>query len=108
MWTSPGAQRPARSAFYPKANFANAGYEVPETWDELIRLSRRIVEDGWSPWCLAFESGFPFNGWPGTDLIESLVLSASGPDVYDGWSDGRIGFSDPAVATGAHTADSLR
>ena len=93
--------------FYPKAAFDDAGYDVPETWDELIGLSRRIVDDGRSPWCLAFESGFPFSGWPGTDLIESLVLSASGPDVYDGWSDGRIGFSDPAVATGAHMADSL-
>ena len=93
--------------FYPKAAFAAAGYEVPATWDELIGLSHRMVDDGRSPWCMAFESGFPFSGWPGTDLIESLVLSSSGPDVYDGWSEGRIGFSDPAVATGAHMADSL-
>ena len=93
--------------FYPKAAFAAAGYEVPATWDELIGLSRRIAEDGRSPWCMAFESGFPFNGWPGTDLIESLVLISAGPSVYDGWSDGRIGFSDPDVAAGARMADSL-
>ena len=93
--------------FYPKAAFAAAGYEVPATWDELIELSRQIVEDGRSPWCVAFESGFPFSGWPGTDLIESLVLISSGPSVYDAWSDGRIAFSDPGVATGARMADSL-
>jgi len=86
VWTSPGAQRPARSAFYPTAAFADAGYQVPETWDELIRLSRRIVEDGRSPWCMAFESGFPFNGWPGTDLIESLVLSASASARWRSWT----------------------
>ncbi|MDJ0767817.1 MAG: extracellular solute-binding protein [Ilumatobacter sp.] len=93
--------------FYPKAAFNAAGYEVPATWDELFALSRRIVDDGRSPWCVAFESGFPFNGWPGTDLIESMVLISGGADVYDGWSDGRIAFTDPAVVEGARLADSL-
>ncbi|NNE11171.1 MAG: carbohydrate ABC transporter substrate-binding protein, partial [Ilumatobacter sp.] len=93
--------------YYPKAAFATAGYEIPETWDELMALSRRIVDDGGSPWCVAFESGFPFNGWPGTDLIESLVLRSAGTEVYDGWATGDVAFTDPEIERSAQLADSL-
>jgi hypothetical protein len=93
--------------YYPKSAFDAAGYQVPATWDDLMALSRELVDDGESPWCVAFESGFPFNGWPGTDLIESLVLRTAGPDSYDGWADGTIGFSDPVIAPGARLADDL-
>ena len=58
--------------FYPKAEFREAGYEIPNTWDELVALSHQIVADGGTPWCFGFESGAG-SGWPGTDFIESLV-----------------------------------
>ena len=52
--------------WYPKAAFDEAGYEVPETWDELLALSDEIVAAGSSPWCIGFESGGD-SGWPATD-----------------------------------------
>lgn len=52
--------------WYPKDDFDAAGYEVPETWDDLIALSDQIVADGSTPWCVGFESEGA-TGWPATD-----------------------------------------
>ena len=41
--------------WYPKDDFDAAGYEVPETFDDLIALSDQIVADGGTPWCVGFE-----------------------------------------------------
>ena len=92
--------------FYPKAEFEAAGYEVPATWDELIALSRQIVADGGTPWCFGFASGFA-SGWPGSDLIESLVLRVGGIDTYDAWTAGDVGFASPAVIEAGRLADAL-
>ena len=91
--------------FYPKAEFREAGYDIPKTWAELIALSDRIVADGGTPWCFGFESGNG-TGWPGTDLIESLVLRVGGVDVYDAWTRGEIGFASPAVTEAGGLAES--
>src|SRR5690606_12455750 len=70
--------------WYPKAAFDEAGYEVPETWDDLIALSDQIVEDGSTPWCVGFGSEGS-TGWPATDWMEDIMLRTAGPDVYDQW-----------------------
>ena len=92
--------------FYPKAEFEEAGYAIPASWDQLIALSDRIVADGGTPWCFAFASG-DASGWPGTDLIESLVLRVGGADTYDAWVAGEIGFTSPAVMEAGRLADEL-
>jgi alpha-glucoside transport system substrate-binding protein len=92
--------------FYPKAEFEAAGYEVPTTWDELVALSDRIVADGDTPWCFGFESGGA-SGWPGTDLIESLVLRVGGVATYDEWMAGEIPFTSRAVMEAGRLADQL-
>ncbi len=92
--------------YYPKAEFEQAGYQVPTTWAELLALSDRIVADGRTPWCFAFESDAA-SGWPGTDLVESLVLRHGGVDNYDAWTRGEIGFSNPVVIEAGRLADAL-
>jgi alpha-glucoside transport system substrate-binding protein len=82
--------------WYPADDFEAAGYEVPETWDDLIALSDQIVEDGGTPWCAGFESGGA-TGWPATDWMEDIMLATAGPDVYDQWATHEIPFDDPAV-----------
>jgi DNA-binding SARP family transcriptional activator/ABC-type glycerol-3-phosphate transport system substrate-binding protein len=82
--------------WYVPDRFAAAGYEVPETWDELLALSDRIVADGGTPWCLAVNSA-DATGWPATDLVEDLLLRDSGPEVYDAWVAGEVPFAHPAV-----------
>jgi alpha-glucoside transport system substrate-binding protein len=86
--------------WYPKDDFDAAGYEVPETWDELLALSDQIKADGASPWCVGFESGGA-TGWPATDWMEDIMLRTAGPDVYDEWVSHEIPFNDDAVKTAA-------
>jgi len=71
----------------PKA-FAAKGYQVPKTWDELIALQTKIKSDGGKPWCIALESQAA-SGWPGSDWVKEIVLSQSGPTVYDAWWQGK-------------------
>jgi alpha-glucoside transport system substrate-binding protein len=86
--------------WYPKAAFDEAGYEVPETWDDLVALSDQIVEDGGTPWCVGYESEGA-TGWPATDWMEDIMLRTAGSDVYDQWVNHEIPFDDPAVVEAA-------
>jgi alpha-glucoside transport system substrate-binding protein len=82
--------------WYDPAEFDSAGYEIPETWDDMIALSDQIVADGNVPWCLGMESG-DATGWVGTDWVEDIMLRTAGADVYDQWITHGIPFTDPAV-----------
>jgi alpha-glucoside transport system substrate-binding protein len=84
--------------WYPKDDFDAAGYEVPETWDDLIALSDQIVADGGTPWCVGFESEGS-TGWPATDWMEDIMLRTAGVDTYDQWVNHEIPFNDEAVVT---------
>ncbi|MBX3577574.1 MAG: carbohydrate ABC transporter substrate-binding protein [Rhizobiaceae bacterium] len=82
--------------WYVPENFEEAGYEVPETWEEMMALSDQIVEDGGVPWCIGLGSGGA-TGWPATDWVEDIMLRTQTPDVYDKWTTNAIPFNDPAV-----------
>jgi alpha-glucoside transport system substrate-binding protein len=82
--------------WYPKDDFDAAGYEVPQTWDEMIALSDQIVADGGTPWCVGFQSEGS-TGWPATDWMEDIMLATAGQDVYTQWVEHAIPFTDPAV-----------
>jgi alpha-glucoside transport system substrate-binding protein len=82
--------------WYSPKQFEAAGYEIPQTWDEMIALSDQIVADGKTPWCLGMEGGNS-SGWPGTDWIEDIVLQAEGPDFYDQWVQHEVPFNAPQV-----------
>jgi alpha-glucoside transport system substrate-binding protein len=84
--------------WYPADNFEEAGYEVPETWDDLIALSDQIVEDGGTPWCVGFQSEGS-TGWPATDWMEDIMLRTAGVDAYDQWVSHELPFTDEAVVT---------
>jgi alpha-glucoside transport system substrate-binding protein len=84
--------------WYSPAAFAEAGYEIPETWQELLDLSQQIVDDGGVPWCVGAESGGA-TGWVLTDWTEDIMLRTAGPEVYDQWVNHEIPFNDPAVQT---------
>ena len=88
--------------WYPKDDFDKAGYEVPETWDDLLALSDQIKADGGTPWCVGFESGTA-TGWPATDWMEDIVLRTAGPEVYDQWVSHEIPFTDDAIVEAART-----
>lgn len=82
--------------WYVPENFEDAGYEVPETMEDLKALTEQIVADGGTPWCIGLGSGGA-TGWPATDWVEDLMLRTQPPEVYDQWVTNAIPFSDPAV-----------
>ncbi len=83
--------------WYSPKMFADAGYEVPKTWDDMIALSDKIAEAGdVKPWCAGIASG-DATGWPATDWLEEVVLRSAGPDVYDDWVDGKVKFTDQPI-----------
>ncbi len=82
--------------WYNPKSFAAKGYEVPQTWSEMIALSDRIVADGGTPWCLGMESGNA-TGWVGTDWVEDIMLRTAGAEVYDQWINHEIAFNAPPV-----------
>jgi alpha-glucoside transport system substrate-binding protein len=82
--------------WYVPENFEEAGYEIPKTMEDLLKLSDQIVEDGGVPWCIGLGSGGA-TGWPATDWIEDLMLRTQKPEVYDKWVSNEVKFDDPAV-----------
>ena len=86
--------------WYPVKAFADAGYAVPTTWDELVALSDKIVADGSNPWCTTIEHG-DASGWVATDWLEDIVLRTAGADDYDQWVNHEIPFNDPAILAAA-------
>ena len=82
--------------WYVPENFEDAGYDVPESMEELIALSDQIVADGGTPWCIGLGSGGA-TGWPATDWVEDLLLRTQPPEVYDGWVSNEIPFNDPRI-----------
>ncbi|MCI0581895.1 MAG: extracellular solute-binding protein [Chloroflexi bacterium] len=86
--------------WYPVQAFADKGYEIPATWDELIELSDKIVADGSNPWCTTIEHG-DASGWVATDWIEDVLLRTAPPETYDQWVSHEIPFNDPAVVAAA-------
>lgn len=92
--------------WYSPSMFAEAGYEVPTTWDDLIALSDEIAATGAKPWCAGIASG-DATGWPATDFLEDVVLRTAGPDVYDQWVAHEIPFDDPQIVEALDTAGSI-
>ncbi len=82
--------------WYNPEAFDEAGYDIPETMEELKALTDQIVEDGGTPWCIGLGSGAA-TGWPATDWVEDMMLRTQSPDVYDQWVANEIPFNDPAV-----------
>ena len=82
--------------WYVPENFDDAGYEVPQTMEELKALTEQIVADGGTPWCIGLGSGGA-TGWPATDWVEDMMLRTAPPETYDKWVTNEIPFNDPAV-----------
>jgi alpha-glucoside transport system substrate-binding protein len=82
--------------WYSPENFEEAGYNVPKTMEDLLKLSDQIVKDGGTPWCIGLGSGGA-TGWPATDWIEDLMLRTQPPTEYDKWVTNDLKFNDPKV-----------
>ncbi|MEO1733643.1 MAG: ABC transporter substrate-binding protein, partial [Pseudomonadota bacterium] len=82
--------------WYNPENFEDAGYDVPETMEDLRALTEQIVADGETPWCIGLGSGAA-TGWPATDWVEDLMLRTQSAADYDAWVSNELKFNDPKV-----------
>lgn len=82
--------------WYNPENFEDAGYDVPETMEELKALTKQIADEGTTPWCIGLGSGAA-TGWPATDWVEDMMLRTQDPTVYDAWVTNEMPFNDPKV-----------
>lgn len=76
--------------------WASLNLTQPATWDDMITLSNNLINQGYTPWCIAVASGAA-SGWPGTDWLEDIVLRQSGLDVYNQWWQGTIKWTSPQI-----------
>ena len=110
FYAAPNSANAKSFVWYSPSAFADAGYEIPQTWDEMLALSDQIVTDNpggeVKPWCAGIGSG-DATGWPATDWMEDVMLRTAGPDVYDQWINHEIPFNDPAVATALETVGGI-
>ncbi|MBM9477549.1 carbohydrate ABC transporter substrate-binding protein [Nakamurella flavida] len=83
--------------WYSPKTFADKGYTVPTTWDELTALTDQIAATGEKPWCIGIASG-EATGWQITDWLEEYVLRYAGPEVYDQWVSHDVKFADAPIA----------
>jgi alpha-glucoside transport system substrate-binding protein len=89
--------------WYQPARFEEAGYEVPETFEEFTALvDEMAAADGPKPLCVGVESG-QATGWTFTDWVEDMVLRQHGPDVYDQWVSHEIPFNDEQIVESMQT-----
>ena len=93
--------------WYSPKMFAAKGYQVPTTWEDMIKLSDTIAAAGdVKPWCAGVESGSA-TGWTATDWLEEVVLRQEGPDVYDQWIAHKVKFADQPIADSLKTVGSI-
>ncbi len=82
--------------WYSPEAFDEAGYDIPQSMEELQALTDQIVADGGTPWCIGLGSGAA-TGWPATDWVEDLLLRTQPPEVYDQRVANEIPFNDPRI-----------
>jgi alpha-glucoside transport system substrate-binding protein len=92
----PGRSSVKSMVWYSPSMFADGGYTIPETLEDLTALSDQIVADGGTPWCIGAESGVA-TGWVLTDWVEDFMMRINGGEVYDQWVNHEIPFNDPQV-----------
>lgn len=82
--------------WYSPEAFDEAGYDIPESMEDLKALTDQIVADGGTPWCIGLGSGAA-TGWPATDWVEDMMLRTASPSDYDKWVANEMKFDDPVV-----------
>jgi alpha-glucoside transport system substrate-binding protein len=94
--------------WYSPSMFADNGWTVPTTWDDLLKLGETIKASGKTdkPWCAGIGSQ-DATGWPATDWLEDIMLRTAGTDVYDQWWKHEIPFNDPAVVAATDEAGKI-
>ncbi|MGF3057098.1 ABC transporter substrate-binding protein [Microbacterium sp. YY-01] len=82
--------------WYNKSMFAENGWEIPETWDELDALAGDIKDAGFTPFSASGEQG-----WPLTRLVSGYLFRDLGGDALQKVADGEAKLTDPEYVAAA-------
>jgi len=80
------------AVFYRKSVFADKGYTVPATWDDLKTLCQNMQTDGLTPIAFADQEG-----WPAMGTFDIINLRLNGYDFHVGLMAGDEKWTDPKV-----------
>jgi alpha-glucoside transport system substrate-binding protein len=95
FYAGPNSANVKSLVWYSPKTFADNGWKIPTTLDELKTLSDTIAASGkMKPWCAGIGSG-EATGWPVTDWMEDMMLRLYGADTYDKWVNHTIPFNGP-------------
>lgn len=82
------------AVFYRKSMFADAGYEVPTTLDDMTALCQQMQTDGLVP--IAFGDK---DGWPAMGTFDMLNMRINGFDYHISLMAGEESWDSPEVAS---------
>lgn len=82
--------------WYSPAQFEAFGYAVPTTFEELNTLVEKMVADKNVPWSMGFGSDAA-TGWTGSDFVQDLLLTTSGPEYVMKLISGEVAYDDAGV-----------
>ena len=80
------------AVFYRKSVFADGGYTIPTTFDELKTLATKMKTDGLVPFAFADKEG-----WPAQGTFDIINLRQNGYDFHVALMGGTEKWSDPRV-----------
>ncbi|MDH6215200.1 ABC transporter substrate-binding protein [Streptomyces pseudovenezuelae] len=80
------------AVFYRKSVFADKGYTVPTTWDELVALCKKMKSDGLVP--IAFGDK---DAWPAMGTFDQINFRLNGYDFHVDLMGGKAEWTDPKV-----------
>ncbi|MBV9282403.1 MAG: carbohydrate ABC transporter substrate-binding protein [Chloroflexi bacterium] len=78
--------------WYVPKKFQAGHYTIPQTWNQLIALSKKMIKAGKHPWAFGAQ-----DGWTLTDILENIDLSLNGPAQYRKWYLHQIPWTDPSI-----------
>ncbi|MNO20333.1 Multiple sugar-binding protein precursor [compost metagenome] len=79
----------ASGVIYNKAIFAEAGVEVPKTWDEFIAVAEKFKADGKNAFYLTYK-----DSWTVLVPFNALEPSIVGTDIFKQRQEGTVKFAD--------------
>ncbi|WP_241245756.1 extracellular solute-binding protein [Microbacterium sp. 4R-513] len=82
--------------FYNKQVFEENGWEVPETWDDLLTIADEAKAAGLTPFAASGEQG-----WPLTRLVSGYLFRTLGADALQKVADGDAKLTDPEYVEAA-------
>jgi alpha-glucoside transport system substrate-binding protein len=90
------AKANSKSVIWYKPNsFTENGFEIPETWDQLLEITEQYSSKGKKPWAVGAQGRD--NSWTLTDWFENIYARKAGGDNYTKLFNGDLPFNDQTV-----------